>query len=301
MVVIRITDLDLPVGVTHNATDWQVATDPLFTNIILESMDDEVNLTSKTFNDILDPDDKYYARARSLLSTGWTIWGNLDVFIVDDVYTTDDNLDMPGTITPPVITTDSIITEHLPTLFNISVSGFNTTGTGSHQATSYFITTLDGEVLWSDVFDEINKDKILIDELLLKEGNVYYLKAMFHSSSFDVSQLSSKLIHIPDSKIEIEGMIYDLDTTVDIELRISNKCDIASSSWKIYDVKEDGLHSLVMFNNIVGKPGTIVIPAGTLREYEKYYLEVSITDTEGNVLPKTYKEIATKFTQYAEQ
>jgi len=40
MVAIRITDLDLPTGVKHTATDWQIATDPLFSNIILESLDD---------------------------------------------------------------------------------------------------------------------------------------------------------------------------------------------------------------------------------------------------------------------
>jgi len=300
MVVIRITDLDLPVGVTHNATDWQIATDPLFSNVILQSMNDEVNLTSIIFNEILDPDDKYYARARSLLSTGWTIWGNLDVFIVDDVYTTDDNLDMPGVITPPVITTDSDVKNHIPTLFNISVTGFSTTGTGSHVATSYFITDLYDNHLWSTLNSEIYKDGVLIDEVVLKDGGVYKIKAMLHSSSGDVSQMVTRVINVKKDELEIYGPIYDLDVSVDNEFTIAYNCDIVSTKWDVYSVSEAGLKHFKTYTNVIGKPRTIIIPARDLREYEKYYFKITATYEDGTVSDKVYKEISTKSTQYAQ-
>ena len=300
MVVIRITDLDLPEGVVHTATDWQIATDPLFSNIILESNNDEVNLTSIIFDEILDPDDKYYARARSLLNTGWTIWGNLDVFIVEDVYTTDDNLDMPGVITPPTIITDSDVTDHIPTLFKISVSGFSTTGTGYHVATSYFITDLFDNHLWSTLNSEVSRNSIVIDEIVLKPGNVYKIKAMLHSSSGDVSQLATRVINVKPDDVEIYGPIYDMDVTVDNEFTIAYNCDIVSTTWELYATSEAGLELFKSYSNVEGRPRTIIVPAGDLREYEKYYFKITATYADGHLSKNIYKELSTTSTQYAQ-
>lgn len=301
MVVIRITDLDIPTGVTHLATDWQIATDELFSNVIIESLDDQTNLTSITFNDSLDPDDRYYARARVLLTTGWTIWGNIDIFIIEDVFDTDDNLDMPGVITPPTITTDSDVNNHIPSLFNISVSGFSTTGTGSHHATSYFIVDLDGKYIWSDVYDEINKDTILIDEIILEPGKVYLIKAMLHSTSGDTSQQASRVIYVNEDNLIIDGNIESLDTVATTELTIFNRCDdIASTEWIVYALKEDGLHEIVRYNNEPGRPRTVIINGYDLRSYEHLCIGIIVTTTDGIVEPIVYKEASTTDTIYAD-
>ena len=44
MVVLRINNTDLPTGWTHEFTDWQISTSEDFSNIILSSMNDDVNL-----------------------------------------------------------------------------------------------------------------------------------------------------------------------------------------------------------------------------------------------------------------
>ena len=296
MVAIRITDLDLPIGVTHTATDWQIATDPLFSNIILESMNDTNNLTSIMWTDVLDPDNKYYARARSLLTTGWTIWGNLDVFIPVDVYTVDDDMDMPGTVTPPIITTNSLINNHIPSMFKIIISGFNTTGTAIHTATSFLITDIEGNYIWSNINNELYKKGILVDETILKNGNVYLIKAAFHTSSGDMSQFSTLAIHVAKEEIELVGYNYNLNTSLNNRLTYRYHCDAVSSVWAIYAVEEDGLHNILTLNNKVSDPNTVIIPANTLQDEQVYYVAIEVTKTDGTKYPITYKEISTYYT-----
>jgi len=293
MVAIRITDLDLPTGVKHTATDWQIATDPLFSNIILESLDDTKNLTSIMWTNILDPDNKYYARARSLLNTGWTIWGNLDIFIPKDVYTIDNNIDMPGTVTPPTIKTNSLINNHIPTMFTITVSDFNTTGTAIHTATSYIITDINGKYVWSNIYNEVDKDSILVDQPILKRGNVYLIKAAFHTSSDDVSQFSTLAIHVVKQEVMIVGPNYDFNVTIPNVLRFKYLCDATSSIWDIYAVENDGLTKVTSIHSMRGDPHSIVIPPNSLKTGQIYYVGIEITKTDGTKYPIAYDEIST--------
>ena len=81
MVTLKIIDANISPGVEWLATDWILATDLLFKDIVNESLEDKVNIKSITFDDVLDPAIKYYAKARILLSTGYTIESNEDIFL----------------------------------------------------------------------------------------------------------------------------------------------------------------------------------------------------------------------------
>lgn len=82
MIILDAISLDLDKKVDHLATTWEVSDDLDFINIILRSEEDYKNKLNIIFSQNLDPNIRYYARARALLSTGWTEWGNVEVFKV---------------------------------------------------------------------------------------------------------------------------------------------------------------------------------------------------------------------------
>ena len=139
MVTLRIVNLDLGPSVTHKATDWDVATDPLFKDIILTSREDDKNLTFISFNETLDPTKKYYARARALLSTGYTAWGNIDVFTPYDINDIEIDIERPSLVTAPIITTNFDPNHHPLALFSINFTGFSTTTSATLESTSVII------------------------------------------------------------------------------------------------------------------------------------------------------------------
>lgn len=82
MVILDAISLDLDNKVDHLATTWQVSDLPDFSNILLKSEENYKDKLTIIFNDNLDPNIKYYGRARALLSSGWTEWGNVEIFKV---------------------------------------------------------------------------------------------------------------------------------------------------------------------------------------------------------------------------
>ncbi|MFK5883485.1 MAG: hypothetical protein QM489_03990, partial [Candidatus Izemoplasma sp.] len=61
---------------THVSTDWQVSTTADFSNIVFESLNDTVNLTSITLTSDLSTDTQYYLRAKFNGSTYSSAYGN---------------------------------------------------------------------------------------------------------------------------------------------------------------------------------------------------------------------------------
>lgn len=90
MVILDAISLDLDKQTEHLATDWVVSSDPDFadkdspdgSNIVLQSLDNYTDKLQILFSENLDPNITYYAKARALLTTGWTAWGNVEVFKV---------------------------------------------------------------------------------------------------------------------------------------------------------------------------------------------------------------------------
>ena len=287
MVISRITDLDLPTGVTHIATDWQIASDLLFSNIVIESNYDQTNLTYIVFPDKLDPTVKYYGRARVLLSTGYTEWGNINVFIPKDINDIAVDHDFPSIVSLPVITTDSVITNHKPTMFTISASGYGVVGTGTHTATTWIVTDINDNIVWSSIHDINNIDSIAFTKKILKENEIYKIKVMFHSSSNDTSQIATKMIHVnkSDPRIILLNDLNTIDKNIDntLSLKFINLLD--QVEWKIVEIVDE--FEDIVFNSVVTTdPKTdALLPANTLKK-DKFYL-MSITPTVNGVVLDT--------------
>jgi len=289
MIISRITDLDLPSGVTHVATDWQIADDLLFSNIVVESNYDQTNLTYIVFPDKLDPEVKYYGRARVLLSTGYTEWGNIDVFIPKDINEIAVDYDFPSLVSLPVISTDSDLNNHKPTMFTITASNYGVVGTGTHTATTWLVTDINDNIVWSSIYDLNNIDTIHFTKRILKENEIYKIKVMFHSSSNDTSQLATKMIHVnkSDPRIILLNDLSTMDKNIDNTLSIKFIHLLDQVEWKISEIVDE--YENVVFNSTVTTdPKTdTLLPANTL-EKGKFYLIAITCTVNGNVLNTKY-------------
>ncbi len=272
MVVLRIKELELDDQTDHLATDWEVSRTISFNDVVLRSLEDYSNKTSIVFNEILDPNIKWYARARALLSTGYTTWGNLDVFTPKNINDLDQNEDMPSRVATPTITTDSNTTNHDSTLFTINATGFSVVGTATHLATSWFIEDINNNIIWSKLNDETNKTSILVNNTLLKSNSIYRIKAIFHSTSNDASQISTLTIKVAGGdEVEVLTYLDGLDYTVDNVITIANVVGLTNVDWEVISLDKN--LSEIIWNNSTISNYTI-LPANKLKDSTRYLFRI---------------------------
>lgn len=198
MLVLRLKNIDQTRNVDWIYTNWEISTAKNFerSKIIFSSYEDRVNKSSIFVEMTLNPGTKYYARAQVFTNKGAHKWTNLDVWTHKAFDDLENQSDLPSRVNSPDITTDSIVNDHIPTGFYIICKEFAAIGDATHAATSYWIETLDGKVIWKNLLNEISKDKILVNDIILDNSKVYRIKAVFHASSGDTSQIATKTIFV---------------------------------------------------------------------------------------------------------
>jgi len=275
MVTVRLSELDIDVDVTHISTDYQVATDRLFSidSIVCESIDDTVNKTFITFNEVLDPTIKYYGRARVRLSTGCAIWGDVSMFIPKDINDVELDGDLPTRVGIPQIASSSSFEAHTTTLFTLYATGFGVIGNAGHTMTSWIIEDVNGNIVWSSVNDYLNKTKISINSILLKENNIYRFKVIFHTTSNDASQIATKTVRTYKSEfINLQNNITHIDGSVDNEISIFQQTDLTSVNWKIFTMGENKEQLTWEYSS---NTNVANIPANTLKNVNSYLLAIT--------------------------
>ena len=290
-VIVRISNLKIDPMITlqgekvpnkHLATDWIIGTNPTFNKgtIVAQSLNDKVNLRSIRFPIKLDPNERYYAKSRVLLTSGWTMWGNIDVVEVNSLDNLNINIEIPSKVSTPIITTDSDYNVHVPTYFNILVSGYYVVGSATWVATTYFIEDLDGNVVWARERDEINRHSILVNDVTLKLNTVYRIKARFHSSSKDSSQLGTWDILVKATdKIVVNENLLGINKDEETVLSIQKNTGLEEVEWKIL-YKDNHLNTLIWEEKVEGGSNTVVIPKGTMRSGENYILMIKTNLSE---------------------
>jgi len=261
MFVMVVSDLDLGPDVQHKSTDWQIALDPLFKNVILESLNDSENKLIKIFNEPADPRKKYYGRSRILLSTGYTEWSNIDVFYAEDVDELDALADIPSRASSYVLTTDSDVNNHVPTLFTMSIPQPSIDGTATHVATNWFIENMNGDIIWKKLKSD-NKLSILVDDLILKPNQVYRLRASVVLSSGDVSNVTSITIFVPDEpRIKIIKEVIDPDINQDYDVLIFKDPRFTSVTYKLYTKDNNTIYKLTEHTDNTSNMYRFTIPS----------------------------------------
>lgn len=282
------------------AMDWQIASDESFKNIVLRSENDANNLSSKIFTDILDPNTKWYARARALIrDSGWTVWGNLDVMSYEQVKDVYQSTIIPSRVATPQITTSSIATNHDAILFTIFATGFSVIGNATHAATSWFIEDIDANVVWSSLEDTINLNQIEFRSVLLSNNTVYRIRAMFHSSSGDVSSIASYTILVGGSNVmELITYVDDVDYTTPTEIEalcVDMDVTVSSVDWQIISLTNNYAEIIFSQTTTGTTYGKLTIPADILKDDTNYILKLK-PNVEGSswkyILFKTMNKLS---------
>lgn len=293
MVILRIRSIDLDEQEKHLATDWEVSDTMNFTNVILRSVQNTKNLRSIIFQQELDPNTTYYGRARALTDRGYTEWGNLDVFHVINVVSLLENEDLPSNISIPIIKTSSNrgyleANEHDTSLFNIEVSGFSVVGNAKHRSTSYWIEDVYTNVIWCSPYNELEPTKCAVNDIILKPNSVYRIKAMFHSTSEDSSQIATYTIHTNGGKsLDIPTYLDGLDVTKDNVIEVASADKYTRVYWEVLTYIDS--FTQVIWSKEVDNRSYVTLPANTLFPNKTYIMRVA-TDSSRN----SYKAITFK-------
>ena len=325
MVILDLRSLDLDDSIDLLAVTWEVSDDPSYKNILLESVEDYKNKTSIIFSENLDPDMKYYARARALTTAGWTSWGNVDIFKVrnntdltpQDIFPT--KVSIPrirtfrmvtdtslGYMDPndiynganivnninnrvldninsdkPEFNADAVVESllheidpeaHDLTLFEIWVDGFEVIGNATLKATSYWIEDSNGDVIWKSLVDRTNRNKIKIQDLILKADRSYRIRVVFHTDSNDVSQIATKTIVTKGSNdINLISYLDQVPFNKDIELQLEWVKDMNHIKWEVLQ------YSLGIVKSVWKTETTTIvtsIPKGVLNSNSNYLLRI---------------------------
>ena len=202
MIVLMFKNLDIPEGFKHTASDWQISTDKYFrkNTIVKESRNDKKHLTSILFDITLDPDKVYYARARVIMDKGLSDWSDIDIMRTEDLDKIDLDIDIPSVVSKPEIFIDFDPTKVPGTLFKIKTSPLSTNSNSRHASTDYFITDLNGSVVYTSIENTDSLVEHMVSEIELPGDNFYLIKASQKSTSGDISPLGQKLIYVPSAK-----------------------------------------------------------------------------------------------------
>jgi len=273
MVVLRIKELALDNPAEHIATDWQVSRTMAFNDIVLESIEDHSNVTYIKWNDVLDPNVKYYARARALLAgKGYTIWGNLDIYQTEKVNDLTFTAELPSKVSIPVLTTSSDKTAHASVLFTLSVSGYTVVGDAAHIKTSWFIEDLNGKVVWSSLNDTINKTSITVADTVLRNGEIYRVRAMFITNTNDKSQMATMTIQVSDvPDVEVLTVLNDMNPVANNTLKIAALSGVNHIYAELVIVTKNTAQT-IWSGNAGGV--AVTIPANTIKKDTNYILRV---------------------------
>jgi uncharacterized lipoprotein YmbA len=166
---------------THASTDWQIATDAGFTNIIKSSIADTVNKTTWTPGN-LPVDSVLYARIRYTGSyTGTSDWSTVISFTTKQTY-----------VTAPSITNPANFASNQNNSVNITSDAFASTYTGdAHQDSDWQLATDAAftSIVSSSSADTVNKTSWTVNNLL--ENTTYYVRIKHRSANSGASDWSS--------------------------------------------------------------------------------------------------------------
>ena len=163
---------------THQSTDWQIATDSSFNNIVKQSLSDTESLESWDVTD-LPRDTTLYLRARHHGATlGASEWSTPITFKTVNEY-----------INTPQITAPANGASDIPESPVIEASAFATTPSGAdtHLATNWQVKTAEGLLVWSSLNDAQNKTSVIIPAGVLQEATTYTVEVQYQGHDLSVS------------------------------------------------------------------------------------------------------------------
>ena len=161
-------------GQTHASTDWQIATDAGFSNIVAESNADATNKTSWTYTPGLASNTTYYVRIRYRAASGLvSAWSSTVIFTTKTYY-----------VATPSITSPVSGATNLGPVVTVTTGAFSSEVTGeTHVSTDWQLSKFsDFSVIAAESIDD-TVNKTSWNTPSLDASTVYYLRARYKGSS----------------------------------------------------------------------------------------------------------------------
>lgn len=217
---------------THLNTDWQLALDSAFTNVVQQSLNDTVNKSSWTLNTLL-PNRNYYLRVRYRGPVlGVSRWSDVVNFKTIGV-------DRPSVIAPINNAVDQKL--HI----TLRSSEFSATGTDDEHATTDWQISTDSSftsIIQSAIDDNVN---LTSWNVTLNLNTTYYVRVRHNGAAFGKGDWSNfikfstivKFIVIPPRIISPENGINNQSSKVKItasEFLVNDATDVHTvSNWEL--------------------------------------------------------------------
>jgi len=276
----------LPEGWVHEATDYEVANDVLFKDIVLESTYNTGNKLVKVFTEDLDPNKVYYARARIIFNKAIGEWTDIQLIHPRDIDKLNLSIEMPGLVASPTISVTGTNGNMPNSLFTITTSEFKTNSSASHSYSNYLIVDMSGKTVFSSLNDTDNLTSLFVDSVALEDGHSYIIFVSHASSSNDISDMNGILVTIPEVKdIQVTSKTYGIDKDTDLTFSIEVKPNVVEVTYNLYLAEVTEAKTLV--SSQATNTFEVVFDKSLLvSESEYYIMEVVIKDTNNKVSSK---------------
>lgn len=157
-------------------------------------------------------------------------------------------------------------------LFEIWAEGFEVIGNAKHLATTWWIEDTNRNVIWASPFDYFNLNKIKVSSVILKKDSIYRIKALFHTTSNDTSQVATYTITtINKEGITLTTYLDLVDPSLEKKLTIEHVEGLNTVNWEILSY-DGGILTSVWYRATSGVAATI--DRNTLKENMNYILRV---------------------------
>lgn len=184
MIYVSIDKPVIPLSASfiHESTSWQISETKDFSGeLFAESLTDTINLLEYRVMNTIDEDQVVFARAKIHFSNGTESEWSRVITVSED----QKGFKLSNTI---IITPEAFIKSSLLDVIEndilVETKEYSLyAGTGKHKSTSWEVTTLLGEHVWSRKEDEDNLTSIIIPKGKLVNNKFYVLKVMFHSET----------------------------------------------------------------------------------------------------------------------
>lgn len=193
-IVLRIDEMDVAADIV--STDWQIASDKEFTNIVVEDIGDSVNKTYKVFDtNLLRYGSRYYSRCRLLLNNaGYTEWSNVFSFIAKDNTLALLDMSTPMLVPIPTVISPYELSDHPVNHFRVALENSKLLSDTKHIATTWIIEDIYGKTIYLDKSAYNLKELTLPYNFKLQYNSVYIISAIIHTDSGDSSGKGSLTI-----------------------------------------------------------------------------------------------------------
>ena len=195
---------------THVSSTWQIATDSEFIDIVDQSLNDTVNLTSWTSN-TLEIEKTYYARVKYKSQNYSSEYSDVITFTTPD-----------GAINTPTILSpenNSVNMSDKVTIISNSYSNFG--HTEPHLTTTWQIAT---DVNFTDIVDESIGDTVNLTSWtsgVLQLGKTYYARVKYNSLSYSSEYSSVITFSIPMISITAPTILSPLNNSINMNKKVN--------------------------------------------------------------------------------